>query len=266
MLITHERLLQSMEKMGYQVDENGMCFGFACMGMQAILADDLETYNRRLEALEKIPLENLVSDIDNIKKKVRAKQSLTEDEEIILSIPAFFDGVALYFHPDQYPSFFEKETRPRTQNAELTFPRALSHKLTTQEEKEEKVNVEKAGSFSGIYNLQKLKGYFKILRTTIEEQKYNQPISFILVSSTHAVTVGYDPKRDCWQWIDASNAEEIKTDDKIAERVMNAFSENSITTFSTEVYCKKTEVDQVKKYLAACQEKKVWKDIFRVTQ
>ncbi len=280
MPVTHGELLQYMQQLDYAISENGMCFGFACMGMQAILAGELEIYNRRLNTLSKITPENLFHKIERVRDKVKKlgrdynEKSLTDTERDILSIPAFFEGVALYFSPDNYPGLFEEKERPVTQNPELTFPRVLSKQLTIEEEIEEgknkykieKINIEKIDSFSGIYNIQELEKYFEIMHKTFNEQKCDQPIGFILSSSTHTVTVGYDHKTQHWQWINASQSQTIREDKVIAEEIMNAFSENGITAFSTEVYVKKTKVAQIEEYLSIFKKNEDWKKLHCVTQ
>ena len=281
--ISHGKLLQYMKQLGYEINETGMCYGFAHMGMQAILADDLETYNRRLEVMEEIPPEKISSEIEKIRKKVQEKKPraqeelnnfLTQKEQDILSIPAFFDGVVLYFKPRKYPFIFEEKERPQIQNAELTFSRALPKALTIDEKIEEKngskytiekSNVGKVESLSGIYNKSELEIYFNTLRETLAEQKYHQPISFVLLSKNHAVTVGYHPKKQTWQWIDSSAAQEIK-DHEIANLVMSTFSKNNITAFAMTIYVKNSDSEQAKKYLNACKEKPAWIEICKITK
>ncbi|EKD54923.1 MAG: ankyrin [uncultured bacterium] len=285
MPIHHNTLLQLMKSLGYKINETGMCFGFAHMGMQAILAGDLQTYNRRLALLEDLYLDkiNISNEIKWVRDKVKERKPdktlrtqkeldlyLTELEKDLLSIPAFFEGVTLYYSPFSYPDIFEEGKQPIMQNAELTFPRVLSQELTTLvEECEHKyqietVNIEAIDSFSGIYNRKELHKYFETLREAFSEQKYDQPISFILRSSHHAITVGYDPKQQSWQWIDASEAKEIKG--KIVNEIMNAFSSNNISAFSTEIYVKKPNSQQAKNCLSVCQEKKTWQNLHCITR
>lgn len=284
--ISHRELLQYMKQLGYEINEKGMCYGFAHMGMQAILADDLETYNRRLEIIEKLRISSEEEVEEKIKNKILPKEisneikkieekiknnippltkmelvELQKERDILLSIPAFFDGVALYYQIYKYPFLFKEKTRPKIQNAELTFSHALPQKLIIKDGS--KYNIEKLASFSGIYNQNELTAYFKTLFNALKE--CNQPISFVLSSTIHVVTIGYDPKKQTWQWIDSSTAQE-KKDYEIADLVMSTFSENNIAAFSTKIYVRNSESKQVKKYLNICEKNQAWRDLCKITE
>ena len=382
-MISHRSLLECMKKLGYAVDEGGMCFGFAHMAMQAILTGDLKTYNQRLTTLQKILLEkkDLLTQINLVREKVKnimkmnpgltleqqftlRQRILTSEEQDVLSIPAFFDGVALYHAPAKYPHLFEEfdlrvmkslpkenegspkntyifvnqkppklyqfdakgnkleillsenelikvydiltdakieagdsarhllsikkldeldalftakdgvtlQARPRIQNAEQTFRRVLPSALVIDEKKDElsrrteKSKIKKIDSISGIYNIEELKKYFEILLQVLKEQNYDEPISFILCSSDHCIVIGYDPQSQGWQWISASNSEEIDNSQEIAKKVMYAFSNSDFTTFVTEIYVNDTTEKKIKEFLAGCKQKEPWKKLFKVTK
>jgi hypothetical protein len=276
MPIDHAQLLLYMKKLNYKVDEKGMCFGFAGMGMHAILTNDIPTYNQRLALLEKIPLDKLAKRIAVIKEKIKNKQKrdqLRDKEKIILTIPAFFDGVIIYQNDDFYPEIFPVSAQPKEQNYEEIFPRSLPKALVIEEEVlsennktviSEVVNLAKATTFTGIYNVSNLNKLFTIMRETYTENR--DPICFILGSSNHFISVGYDPKIAAWLWIEAGPALIIKTDKEIASKVGLSFSLNQITTFCTEIYVTKERVLQVKNYLNACKQHESWQVLHQITE
>jgi ankyrin repeat protein len=278
--IDHKKLLQYMQSLGYQIDPAGMCFGFAHMAMHAILLPDgIEAYNRRLKVLSEIPREALALRIESLRKAdiekiekyklqniLRKKitqlleQSHSQDEEDILSIPAFFEGVDVYFQPQEHPDLFAKgATRPLLQNAELTFPRVLPQALEGK--------VKKAGSFSGIYTLKELETYFTRVREMLKGKADQQPVCFILGSLHHTVAIGFDPHKQCWLWINSGFAKEIPFNeiDQITATVMGAFSTNGITAFETEVYVKEPS-NGFEEFVNTLTQAPLWEALHSVTE
>lgn len=58
--------LDRMQKIGYMIPGDGHCFGMAHMAMQAFFAHDMETFNRRLETINGIPLEDFENNFHNL--------------------------------------------------------------------------------------------------------------------------------------------------------------------------------------------------------
>lgn len=255
MTIDHNMLLDAMEQCGYQVDNEGMCYGFSHMAMQAILAKDVTTYNRRLSVIEELMNkgETILDEIDKVRKKIidskpqtqkEYDELLSQKEKDILSIPAFFDGVSLYYRPELFPDFFEQQVA-LDQHAEISMPLVASSALTlpqTTKNKEE-INIEKMDTFSGAYNKKELTDYFDTLLKILHEQNLDQPLSFVLHSANHTVAMGYDPIKKSFLWTNSSAAIEVKNAEEMAGHVMDAFSTNGIAVFSTDVYGRKTDRD-----------------------
>lgn len=102
-----------------------------------------------------------------------------------------------------------------------------------------------------------------------EEHKLCPPsICFILKSSNHTITIGYDPVKKTWQWIDASAATEIKDDKDIANRAMNALSQSNIgkvITFSTSIFVETSQHKKTTQYLASLNENLDWQALHNIT-
>ena len=154
MTIHHEQLLARMKALGYKINEQGMCYGFSTMSAQAFLAEDLTTYNNRLTLLENISPNQLDSRIEDSKKKVKKRKVLSIDDKLLLSTPAFFDGVTISFRPSDYPEYFHSGHLP-LQDAEFSFPLTLPQALS--DAKTQSIDVAKVTTFSGIYDHNEMK-------------------------------------------------------------------------------------------------------------
>ncbi|MCF6776154.1 ankyrin repeat domain-containing protein [Thiotrichales bacterium 19X7-9] len=112
-------ILAAMKALGYNPDEEGVCFGIAVMAALAHLRNDFESFQRRMEFIhrfysEKPPAELFGSaeitnflyklySIESFKEKIKLaevkrihEEPLDEDDHILLSIKPFFDSISLY--------------------------------------------------------------------------------------------------------------------------------------------------------------------------
>lgn len=95
----HTKLRLLIKAMGYPTDEQGMCYGIALMGMQAILAGQLDTFNERLinialEIKSKGSPENLAKAIIEIEKK-RADDLAKYRMDLLKGLASGFKNKAL---------------------------------------------------------------------------------------------------------------------------------------------------------------------------
>lgn len=196
-----------------------------------------------------------------------ADRRLTQRDRDILSTPAFFDGIALHCHPENYPQIFEEKDHFKSQDGVLTLPRVLPKKYTHMA-----LEVEKIDSFDtcGAYDQDEVESYFQILRQRICEQQHpalTEPVTFVLSSSNHTICVGFDPKKKAWILIDANQlpAKTISTNREMAEKVMRAFTGNDTAIFSTELFVKKSENEKILNYCEICKNDPRWKRLHEVT-
>ncbi len=214
----------------------------------------------------------------------------------LYEIRAFLELIALYFSPQLFPKLFDEKIKPLQQNAELTFVRGAPPELSivsssinydsdtgkkTLEYKEEAL-IKKAFSFVGLYNIEQLTKHFELLRAVhpnnpayypsqgdkkqeepLSSYGFNPPIGFLLSSGNHAISVFYNNETQSWQLIDANKMllASCKTEAEIAEQVLTSFSKNNITTFSTEVFCNKTQEADVKVCFSNVIKSEDWKNI-----
>lgn len=259
-------LINSMKNLGYKANYSGVCYGVAYMGIQAFLADDLATFNERLEIIKNLHLENLTANQFNLLLKKLRKQSKQEeliefDIKAVEDIPAFFDGIELYQQAYHYPEFFEPQNAPSKQDALKPMPLLLSKKI------ENEGGIAHIDRFVGAYEKKDIINYFRSLQESYDTQpEIKDPIIFNFNSGIHAIAVGYDPISRQWTLIDANQlpARQILFIDKIAERVISAFSTNNIAVFSTEVFGSKKAESNLQFIVQNWKKNPKWQKIHQI--
>ena len=81
-------------------DMIGVCEGVSRMGMHAFFCGKYDIFLRRIIYLNTVSINQLLKELERIKKKQKSTESLTDLETFILEMPAFFDGVAAFQNPD----------------------------------------------------------------------------------------------------------------------------------------------------------------------
>ncbi len=116
--MNHKELIKMAREFGYEsINMDGLCQGFAMMWIQAVCAGELDIFKERLDLLDefKSSPKELVSILEQLKNEIKnnsqnVKYKPTEDEYILLEIPAFFEGVLLYLVPEQHSNIFANDT------------------------------------------------------------------------------------------------------------------------------------------------------------
>src|SRR3990167_8127434 len=165
----HQAMLDHMNAAHYPDVKNGVCFGIAGMGLQAILLRDTETFSKRIVALEK-PANNMTSAAI---KNIRLHGYSTH---------AFFDGVAVYQNPHLYEELFHRRARV---NQDIT---ATSSYLIPQV-LEKKGGIIEVGNFCGLYSQSSLCKTLKSLRRQLTYNKIVFPVGLVLCKHYHALNI-----------------------------------------------------------------------------
>lgn len=166
-------LFEVMEALGYSPGKDGICFGIAIMGLQAILTNEIHALDARLEACSHAPINKLC----------------TNPSPDLL---AFFDGVTLY----QDPKKFSHLILNNNNNRQMSLP---AQPLL---EPSKLKNMVKINTFSGLYNQTELIHYFQSLLPFIKTE--TRSVAILLASINHAITVGFDHTFQSWILIDAN--------------------------------------------------------------
>lgn len=238
--ITHTNLIQHMQKLGYKSNEWGICFGVAHMAMQAILAKEYTTFNERLTTINEKP--------DNPSTDIKA----------------FFDGIELYHNSRYYTELNKTLTTTDSQNADLALSLVQPTKL------ESEGGIECIDRFSGVYSNEELTAHFKIFRTALQNQPtLKSPTAFILKSTNHAITVGFDPIQNKWLLADAEDLpiKELSYDNAIALAVKYALNGmiSKASIFSTTIYATKNQKKALDQAFCEIESNQTWERIHTVT-
>lgn len=244
----HGKLVLLMQALNYTSDEQGVCNGYAYMGMQAAFAKELDVFNQRVERLLDIPLDELdrAAEIQAANESGRRKktkeaflkenlENYLRDHHFLIDTLAFFDGIELHHQRDQYPELFDG-TESLSQNSFVEM-------ITPEKIKNKNKIISLPQELSGVYKQDGLAvDYFGLLREKIKAMnpKPTESICFSIggMGLKHAVAASYDPQTDKWTLIDANKppSQEYSDDVAIAQALIAALSENEIVAIKTKVY------------------------------
>jgi len=252
--LTHRSLIQYMIDLGYKSNVEGICFGFSNMAMQAILSEDMKTFDNRLYVIQR--------DADTDKEK-----RLSDIERNKDGITPFLDGIELYFRPTDYQHLFEPGKEPCPQHTLSTAPLVMSKNI------EEQGGLVQSAKFSGVYDKNELIEYFKSLKESIENAipRHSKPVALILLSVNHSIMVGYDPtnKDEPWIFSDVQRTPTLylENEENIADALMDGFSSSlSKAVFITEVYTTRNNKDSLGAVISNWQAKGgSWDKLHRMT-
>lgn len=289
-------IVQLMKSLGYKSDSGGICFGLAHMAMQAILVNDLDTFDRRLQVIHGIVM-TAKSDLEALlreQNQIEADQmldlkQLTQDQEKTLhtliktsvqslskdeysSIIPFCEGIEFYHQADLYPAWFEKGQAPSQQNASPAVPLLRSLAFDKMQK-----SIEHLPAFSGIYTKQELFNYFHILSKSLQSVTLKHPIALVL-DANHTVTLGYDPQNRSWTFTNANHLPSIRCTniEALTNCIFTAYFEMNpdnreyisqldtmdltdlATVFSTKIYMVDEDKPAINQCIENCKKDNTW--------
>lgn len=252
-------LMSRMQELGYgHLSKDGVCFGVATLGVQAVLTDNLDKFNQRLKKMREIP-------VDKFAETVHAGRR-HKDREMI-NILAFCEDVDLCHLPVYATAHLvqskeikeQKEQKgkkgkkeppeviKKSQNEMITLGIIKSVQL-------EKTGIQQVAKYSSPYNMMYLQAYFHNLNEKVKG--LTQPVAFFLNSGNHGVTVGFNPNnKKSWSIIDANKlpVESFDYFIEVANAVGKAFTmeedlrANAKVIFSTTVYTTDAQAEMLTK-------------------
>lgn len=226
-----------LKTLGYAFDKEGVCFGVAHMGIQSILAENIDHMIARSEIMYELQSENipLLELLNAIKEKQLNKIELSKKEKMITEIPLFYEGVSLYQSFRKYPQLHSSLTQRNHQNSNDA--RSLISPIIFDNNK-----IEQHGLITGIYSPASLYTFFYSLKIMLNKHYINFPFALLLTSSNHAITVGFDEKKNSYFIIDANHypIEYYNNEYEFTEAVFNAFNGTDYITMSTTSFVTKS--------------------------
>lgn len=239
--------LEPMQRLGYEVDEGGMCFGYGHMASQALFAGEFDVFMERMKFIADTPIDELVQGIKRLKSNPDEKEA-----QKYVDILAFFDGVALYQERGgYYQELYQSGQIPREQHdiastAAILMPKKLDN--TSAEMKMKK-------GFSGVYDVKELEAYLKSLQETIAalpKEAIPHPLIFNVAGESHSTRLSYNPdnKEHPWLFIDPNHPDEVYQSSikETAQKMKRAFFDSEKIILLTSAIVKTSNVEQEKAY------------------
>ncbi|MBS0634444.1 MAG: ankyrin repeat domain-containing protein [Verrucomicrobia bacterium] len=217
---TQRWIVTPMQELGYRVDE--ICNGYAAMGMQAILADDMQTFDRRA-----IKLRALNSSLFTKNVKLLSDEERQERTQIL----AFCDGVALYQkgYSDENRGFLVNRVGVQDNSV-------VAKELAPLDLVKKEGEICKVDAFSDVFTRDELVVYFSHIRNVVEEAMF--PIAITLSCKNHRTNVGYSPLYKRWYLVDVNfppthHKQDIR---ELVEDIFTKYRNDSVMVVTCEVF------------------------------
>jgi ankyrin repeat protein len=278
---SHLTLMTIKKQLGYKpIDEvdDGICAGLAQMGIQAFLCGNRQ-FNHFLERLNFIAdnpdffsNKNGESEFEKVKKNIITKRAekrkdiiseliknkepipnyvpvptdLTREEQDILEIAEFFDGVEIYLspgtHAKAYAGMFDQPLR-QNQLEEIS-------KLVESEKLKKEGGLINPLSFEGIYTKEQVSALAKIFNTASKKQ----PMDFALALTSDNHRVALFRHGHSWFLLDANNLPMKNIPEKLLGKVIFEVFESThkgaqSTGFTTQLCVTGKNKDKIEKFI-----------------
>lgn len=215
----HAKLLSDLQSTAIPFNKGGVCFGYAMMGMQAILLMDTAAFDARIRKLSALSSEEISAQLDIPEHP---------DRKFWIDVQAYLTNLNLYQKPSKYRYLFGKYYSQQYEKvAEIVLPQKLK----------DQGGLQPAGSCYGIYQTNELQQLLTSLHQALDDAHIHFPAAFLLHSGNHAIVMGYYPNYPYWILINVNQGEsKLITSDRAAGMVNQAFSDNSVTALKVEAY------------------------------
>lgn len=261
-------LIESMAALKLRDDvfyenENGVCFGLLIMAIQAFLCGELQPFKERIDKLYRMHRArvNIKLRINTALRRVALRSqlcrktgdtfTLTQDEQELIDIWAFFDGIASYQQPSKLQVVFNKKIRQAQVDEVAAF--------IACEALEKKGGLAIVGSWHGYYLASELELYLTLIAKYAK--LYHQQIALSFTTGClgrpipHGAALCWEKKENTWHFINA-NGLPIRTfaeseTRELASAIIENFWDENVTAFNTTLYAAGENVTQVNKFMHA---------------
>jgi ankyrin repeat protein len=229
------------------------------MWIQALLAKDEERFFKRLELIASYNphFEILIADYEEAKKKARQHGQLTQKDNDLLEIPAFFDGITMYLRPHEHLDLFDR-SHMNEDNINTIYSFSKSKKM---EQSELSILFNK----SYIYSKASLTAFLQDLEGQLKNAALECPILF--ANTAHSVCLKYNKTKQKWFYIDtndfgrypdsATYFRELETTELVSSLFVSLSDSSAANVlFNTKVLSttSQTKLDSIKESLALLDE------------
>ena len=244
----HTILIERMQKLGYRSNVQGICNGLAHMGMQAILLEDIQTFNQRVEHICTISTVEFNETMDRLKTHTDIgffKCKIDKVDASIVDIHAFFDGIELYHQGHLYPELVAEGERLSNFQTSVLVKQWLVADLQAKNGGIVQLPIE----FCDIFTQGSLTQYLNGLRNALDSSSsYTSPLAILLSSARHCISIGYNKSLSQWVFCDVEQLpiQTTNCDDELAAGILRAFSSNGIVTFDATFFAVKQNEEVIK--------------------
>ena len=155
--IENSKLFDTLSKNEMEVLENDPDITIKLEMIRKMVAGKLKLNDKEKKAEFEIRKKDVLRNAFFQMKIDDAYLHLPDEERLILTIPAFFEGVEIYHNVEMYPDLFTQDERPSEQDSLLSLSLTLPGKL------EKQGGIVEVDKFSGVYDKDSMKAYLDIL-------------------------------------------------------------------------------------------------------
>ncbi|MHB1947855.1 MAG: ankyrin repeat domain-containing protein [Gammaproteobacteria bacterium] len=258
-------LIACMQKLGYADSAEGLCFGVAAMGMQAILTDNIRTFDERLKKMYKIPIEKFADTIHAAQTSEPVYRRDQEEKQDMIDMLAFCEGVDMCQRGLLMRSHLIEAKKTKDEKEHKKPQKKTQDEIgalgVVKSAMLKEAGMEQAAKFSSTYTpnyvagLTEIDYFFQNLNKKVKG--LYEPIAFFLKSCDHAIVIGYNPNsKKPWSIIDANDlpSKSFKDHSSLGKEVTAAFAiakgkkaeGPTNTIFTTTVYTTQAQSEQLK--------------------
>lgn len=246
----HRKLIIDMQQIHLAVDD-GVCFGYSIMAMQAILLRDTVSFDRRMEILFRLPQEELAKQMQSAFRPASASATLGAKikQQFYIDMQAFLSNVSMYQNLRSYSHLFDVDLLELKQDVARAADVILPQKLIDEG------GLAEVGRFYNIYTDHELNLTLQSLYQALKDSKIDYPLAFLVNSSNHALTFGFDPEYQGWLFMEVHDGvTQCVDDDRLATKIHEAFSENEYTAISATAYAAGSHANELTEILSKWQQ------------
>jgi len=241
-------LIERMQKLGYRSNVRGICKGLAHMGMQAILLEDIQTFNQRVEHICTISTVEFNETIDCLKMHTDIgffKCKIDKVDASIVDIHAFFDGIELYSQGHLYSELVAEGERHSKFQTSVLVEQWLVADIQGNNGGIAQLPIE----FCDVFTQGSLTQYLNGLRNALDSSSsYTSSLAILLSNGRHRISIGYNKSLSQWVFCDVEQLpiQTTNCDDELAAGILRAFSSNGIVTFDATFFAVKQNEEVIK--------------------
>jgi ankyrin repeat protein len=209
-----DKIIQLNKKLGFNSNKNGVCWGMSWSAKNAILVEDIVTFNNRIIIIYATELPVLLVEINLAETKkreeyfksvkshsveikeekvsARLENTLTVREELLASIPIFSSNVEINQSRCEFSDIFPSEFILVQKSIDWLTPVALDSQGG-------EVLIDE---IPGFYSLETLTECLRALRAEfLTEPSILHPVAIMLSHNYHSTTLGFIPKDKNKWWL-----------------------------------------------------------------